>query len=85
MVNRGNRRSQAVADSDVQELQNCGHSAALPVHKDSTTADTCGKSRWDSCKGDWGIQGSLEEVCQGTSWQTEPASPAMEPARKTQL
>lgn len=34
--------------------------------------------RWDSCKGDWGIQGSLEEVSQGTSCWTEPASPAMQ-------
>lgn len=60
------------------ELQNCDHSAAQPAHRDSTTAGTCGKSRWDSCKGDAGIQGSLEEVCQKTSCQTDPASPAMQ-------
>lgn len=30
-----------VSGITVQELHNCGHSAALPVHEDSTTAGTC--------------------------------------------
>lgn len=78
MANRRDKKSHAVAATDVQELLSCGPSAALPVHQNSTTAGTCGKSRWD--KGDWGIQGSLE-VCQGPSCETEPASPV----RKTHL